>query len=57
MSNKFKNDIDILVGQAVFKLRIKIVKILSWSKPKNQLAFLRFNDIFEFLSTIYYIGL
>ena len=30
LSDKLKNGIEILVGQVVFKLRIKTVKVLFW---------------------------
>ena len=43
LSKELKTGIEILVGQAVFKLWIKTVKILFWSiTPK-----LYFNAIFE----------
>ena len=46
-SKELKNDIEILVDQVVFKLWIKIVKILFLIK--KYLAYLNFNIIFEFL--------
>ena len=45
-----KNGIGIFVGQAIFKLWIKAVKILFWSITwHNRLAYLEFNAVFEFL--------
>ena len=50
MFKKLKNGIDILVGQAVYKLEVKIVKMLDLDqKLKNRLACLTFDAIFEFL--------
>ena len=37
------------LGQSVFKLWIKTVKILFWSITQELLAYLNFTDIFEFL--------
>ena len=39
---ELKNGIDSLVGQAVFKLRIKTVKILFWSITQEPLNLLEF---------------
>ena len=50
LSKELKNGIDILVGQAVFELQIKTVKMLLLDqKLKNRLAYLNFDAIFEFL--------
>ena len=47
---ELKNGIEILVGQAVFKLQIKKVKMLFLDQLlKNRLAYLNFDAIFEFL--------
>ena len=47
---ELKNDIEIVVGQAVFKLHIKTVKMLfSDQLLKNHLAYINFDAIFEFL--------
>ena len=46
MSKELKNGIEILVVQAVYKLRVKTVKILFWSIMKNRLAYLNFDAIF-----------
>ena len=37
---------EILVGQAIFKLWIKTVKILFWSINQNRYAYWNFNAIF-----------
>ena len=50
MFKELKIDIEILVGQAVFKLQIKTVKMLCLDQQlKNRLAYLNFDAIFEFL--------
>ena len=49
LSKEMKNEIEILVGPAVFKLWIEIVKILFWSIPQELLGLLNFNAMFEFL--------
>ena len=50
MFKELKSDIEILVGEAVFKLRIKKVKLLLLDQLlKNHLAYLNFDAIFEFL--------
>ena len=47
---ELKNGIEILVGQEVFKLQIKKVKMLFLDQLlKNRLAYLNFDAIFEFL--------
>ena len=47
---ELKNGIEVLVGQALFKLQIKTVKMLFLDQQlKNRLAYLNFNAIFEFL--------
>ena len=46
---ELKNGIEVLVGQAVFKLQIKTVKMLFLDqKLKNRLAYLNFDAVFEF---------
>ena len=49
LSKKLKNGIEILVGQVVFKLWIKTVKMLFGSITQKHLAYLNFDAIFEFL--------
>ena len=49
LSKELTNGIEILVGQADLKLCIKTVKMLFWSIPQNRLAYLNFDDNFEFL--------
>ena len=53
MSEELKNGFEILVclvGQAVFKLRSKTVKIMFWSTTQEPPSlYLNFNAIFEFL--------
>ena len=49
LSKELKNGTEILVGQVVFKLWIKTVKIIFWSILKNPLPYLNFSVIFEFL--------
>ena len=46
---ELKNGIEILVGQAVFKLQIKTVKMLFGSITQEPLGYLNFDAIFEFL--------
>ena len=49
MFKELKNGIEILVGQAVFQLHIKTVKMLVLDqKLKNLLAYLNFEAIFDF---------
>ena len=45
LSKELKNGIGILVGQAVFKLRIKTVKILLWSITQELLGLLKFSSL------------
>ena len=42
LSKELKTGIEILVGQAVFKLWIKTVKIMFWPKAKEPLGLLKF---------------
>ena len=50
MFKELKNGIETLVGQAVFKLQIKTVRMLFLDqKLKNHLTYLNFDAIFEFL--------
>ena len=42
LSKELKNGIEILVGQTVFKLWIKIFKILFWSVTQEPLGVLKF---------------
>ena len=54
-NSKFKSGIEIFVGQAVFKLQIKTVKMLFLDHElKNCLAYLNFDAIFWVPWTIYY---
>ena len=47
---ELKNSIEILAGQAVFKLQIKTIKMLFLDQQlKNRLAYLNFDATFEFL--------
>ena len=50
MFKELKNGTEILVGQEVFKLQIKTVKMLVLDqKLKKRLAYLNFDAIVEFL--------
>ena len=52
---ELKNGIEVLVGQAVFKLQIKTVKMLFLDqKLKNRLAYLNFDAVFEFFGQFYF---
>ena len=42
LSKELKNGIEILVGQAVFKLWVKTGKIMFWSITQEQLGLLEF---------------
>ena len=46
LSKELKSGMKISLGQAVFKLWIKTVKILFWSILKNRLSYLKFNAVF-----------
>ena len=52
LPKKLKNGIEILVGQAVFKLWIKTVKMLFGSITREPLGLLNFHAIFEFLGQL-----
>ena len=52
LPKKLKNGIEILVGQAVFKLWIKTVKILFGSITQEPLGLPNFHAIFEFLGQL-----
>ena len=50
MSKEFENEtLEILVGQAVFKLQVKQLKCCLDQQLKNRLAYLNCDAIFEFL--------
>ena len=50
MFKELENRIAILVGQAVFKLQVKTIKMLFLDQNlKNCLAYLNFDAIFKFL--------
>ena len=49
---EIKNGIEILVGQVVFKLWFKTVKIMFWSITQEQIGLLKFNAIFESLDNL-----
>ena len=49
LSKELKNGIEILVGQAIFKLWIKTFKMLFGSITQEPLSYLNFDAIFEFL--------
>ena len=51
LSKELKNDTEILVGQAVFKLWIKTAKILFWSITQEPLDLLKFQCYF-----FYFLG-
>ena len=59
LPKELKSDGEILVGQAVFKLWIKTVKMLFGSITQEALDYLNFDAIFEFLGQftlcIYYV--
>ena len=46
---ELKHGIEILVGQVLFKLWIKAIKIMFCSITQELLVLLKFNAIFEFL--------
>ena len=52
LPKKLKNGIEILVGQAVFKLWIKTVKMLFGSITQEPLGLPNFHAIFEFLGQL-----
>ena len=52
LPKKLKNGIEILVGQAVFKLWIKTVKMLLGSITQETLGLPNFYAIFEFLGQL-----
>ena len=52
LPKKLKNGIEILVGQAVFKLWIKTVKMLFGSITQESLGLPNFYAIFEFLGQL-----
>ena len=52
LPKKLKNGIEILVGQAVFKLWIKTVKMLFGSITQELLGLPYFHAIFEFLGQL-----
>ena len=52
LPKKLKNGIEILVGQAVFKLWIKTVKMLIGSITQEPLGLPNFHAIFEFLGQL-----
>ena len=55
LSKELKNRIEILVGQVVFKLWIKTVKILFWSMTQEPLGLLKFECYFWVHWTMYYL--